>query len=39
MNKILRHCKALKFKDEPPGMCCSNGKSLISGKTLQSKQI
>lgn len=26
MDKICPHCKAKKFKNESPGMCCSNGK-------------
>jgi len=26
MNKECAHCGALKWKDEPPGVCCSSGK-------------
>ncbi|GBN57603.1 hypothetical protein AVEN_137018-1 [Araneus ventricosus] len=26
MNKVCTNCKALKFKNEAPGMCCLNGK-------------
>ncbi|GBL77570.1 hypothetical protein AVEN_41933-1 [Araneus ventricosus] len=26
MNKVFTSCKALKFKNESPGMCCLNGK-------------
>lgn len=26
MNKMCMHCNALKFQNEPPGMCCGNGK-------------
>lgn len=26
MDNLCLHCHALKFKREPPGMCCSNGK-------------
>lgn len=26
MNLICAHCQALKFENEPPGMCCLNGK-------------
>lgn len=26
MDKVCLHCLALKFQNEPPGMCCSNGK-------------
>lgn len=26
MNKICEYCKALKFKNEKPAMCCANGK-------------
>ncbi|GBL74906.1 hypothetical protein AVEN_86120-1 [Araneus ventricosus] len=26
MNKVWTNCKALKFKNEAPGMCCLNGK-------------
>ncbi|GBM12717.1 hypothetical protein AVEN_228511-1 [Araneus ventricosus] len=25
MNKVCTNCKALKFKNEAPGMCCLNG--------------
>jgi hypothetical protein len=26
MNVVCRHCKALKFKSEAPGLCCASGK-------------
>lgn len=26
MNSVCTHCKAFKFKNETPGMCCSSGK-------------
>jgi hypothetical protein len=26
VDKICTHCKAFKFKNEPPAMCCFNGK-------------
>ena len=26
MSVLCRHCSALKWHDEPPGICCSNGK-------------
>lgn len=26
MNKVCQHCKAFKFNNETPGMCCANGK-------------
>lgn len=26
MDQVCLHCLALKFQNEPPGMCCSNGK-------------
>lgn len=26
MNKVCQHCKALKFSNETPGICCANGK-------------
>lgn len=26
MNNICRHCKALKFRNGTPGICCANGK-------------
>ena len=33
MNLICKHCSAFKWKDEHPGMCCSNGK--VKLETLQ----
>lgn len=29
MDKECVHCHALKFKNEPPGMCCSSGKVVL----------
>lgn len=29
MDNVCIHCQALKFKNEPPGMCCSNGKDCL----------
>lgn len=26
MDKVCRHCQAIKYEKETPGMCCSNGK-------------
>ena len=26
MNSVCSHCKALKYKNEPNGLCCANGK-------------
>lgn len=26
MDKVCTHCKALKYKNEAPGLCCVNGK-------------
>lgn len=30
MDNLCLHCHALKFKKEPPGMCCSSGKVILS---------
>lgn len=29
MSKVCPHCKALKFVNEPQGLCCSNGKVVL----------
>lgn len=29
MDKICKHCKALKFDLEAPGICCNNGKTVL----------
>ncbi|XP_073838726.1 uncharacterized protein [Musca autumnalis] len=29
MNNVCKHCNALKYKNEPPGICCSNGKIVL----------
>lgn len=34
MNKGCGHCGALKFKNETPGMCCSNGKVKLPALNL-----
>lgn len=30
MDKLCVYCNALKFKNEPPGMCCAGGKVKLS---------
>lgn len=35
MDQIGSYCNALKFAKDPPGMCCSNGKTGSDSKFLQ----
>ncbi|UYV80693.1 hypothetical protein LAZ67_19001416, partial [Cordylochernes scorpioides] len=39
MSIVCNYCKAKKFKDEPPGFCCKNGKVYLSPPQLPPDEL